>query len=240
MLDLAPYSPLSSAAQAVPQHAGAPASDVPTTRVRVVVADDHPLYRQGIVRALQADSDFAVVGVAADGTTALALIRRLQPDVALLDVRMPGLDGIDIIHSLARQGPDVPIVLLSAFTDRPLVAAGMEAGAVAYVNKTADRDAICLQVATAARSSGTFAPRHLAAYHDQARGGPRRFTARLTIDEHRLLELAGKGLGKPDLARALDSDETVVHRRLAAILGKLNADSLPDAIAKARTLGVIH
>jgi CheY-like chemotaxis protein len=98
-------------------------------RIRVVVADDHPLFRQGIVRALRIAGGFEIVAEATDGATALALIRRHEPDVAVVDVRMPGIDGIDVISALARSGSDVPVVLLSAFDDESLVAAGLEAGA---------------------------------------------------------------------------------------------------------------
>src|SRR4029078_7109508 len=91
--------------------------------LRVLVADDHPLFRQGIVRALTLSDEFEVVAEAGDGATALALIRRDEPDVAILDVRMPGMDGIDVVAALARYGPPVPVVLLSAFDDQPLVVA---------------------------------------------------------------------------------------------------------------------
>ena len=106
----------------------------------------------------RARETFEVTAQASDGATALALIRRHEPDVALLDVRMPGMDGIDVVAALARYGPPVPVVLLSAFDDEQLVAAGLEAGAAAYVDKTADRDAICRDVAEAARARETRSP----------------------------------------------------------------------------------
>jgi two-component system nitrate/nitrite response regulator NarL len=129
--------------------------------IRVVVADDHPLYRQGIVRALDASGEFLVIGEAGDGAAALALIRGLEPDVALLDVRMPILDGVDVVHALSLHGPDVPVVLLSAFSDKQLVGSGLQAGAAAYIDKTQDRDAICLQLATIAGSPTMLAPARL-------------------------------------------------------------------------------
>ena len=143
-----------------PQTAAAgPGTDV--SRYRVVVADDHPLFRQGMVRALEADGRFSVVGIGGDGAAALRLVRALVPDVALLDVRMPGRDGVEVVRALAAEGPDVPVVLLSAFNDGPLIAAALRAGAAAYVDKAEDRDAICLQLATVASSHGRFAPRRL-------------------------------------------------------------------------------
>ena len=133
------------------------------TPLRVLVADDHPLFRQGIVRAITLSDEFQVVAEAGDGATALALIRRHEPDVAILDVRMPGMDGIDVIAALARYGPPVPVLLLSAFDDEPLVLAGLEAGAAAYVTKSTDRDTILRQLAESpahARPARQRDPRH--------------------------------------------------------------------------------
>jgi two-component system, NarL family, nitrate/nitrite response regulator NarL len=134
--------------------------------LRVIVVDDHARYRQGIVRALETAGEI-VVGEAGDGRSALELIRTQQPDVALIDVNMPGLDGIDVVGELARQGPDVPVVLLSAFSDEALVSSGLQAGAAAYVTKAADRHKILAAISSAARPEN--APRALAA----ARAGPR-------------------------------------------------------------------
>ena len=210
-----------------------------THTIRVVVADDHPLYRQGIVRALDAYGCFIVVGEAADGAEALALIRELEPDIALLDVRMPILDGVDVVHALALHGPDVPVVLLSAFSDKQLVDSGLEAGAAAYINKTAERDAICLQLETIAGSSAALAPRLLSP-HDRVAGRPARWTPRLTRCEHEPLQLAANGMDKPALAEILGIDEAETRRRATAIVCKLDADSLHDAVATARSLGLIR
>jgi two-component system nitrate/nitrite response regulator NarL len=117
--------------------------------LRVVVADDHPLYRQGVVRALEAGGEL-VVGEASDGATALKLIRRNPPDVALVDVRMPRMDGIDVVEDLTRHGPAVPVVLLSAFDDSALMLRGLAAGAWAFITKDADRGEILNAVRTAA------------------------------------------------------------------------------------------
>ena len=120
--------------------------------LRVIVADDHPHYRQGIVRALEAAGEI-VLAEAGDGSTALDLIRRHVPDVAVVDINMPGLHGIDVVGALARDGPPVPVVLLSAFSDEPLVRAGLQAGAAAYVAKTADREEILRAIAAAAHQT---------------------------------------------------------------------------------------
>jgi CheY-like chemotaxis protein len=120
-------------------------------RVRVLVADDHPVFRQGIVRALEQTGRAEVVAEAADGPTALDRIREQQPDVAVLDLRMPGLDGIEIVRTLAADGSGVATLLLSAFTDPPLVSDALAAGATGYVGKDAEREDICRAVLDAGR-----------------------------------------------------------------------------------------
>jgi CheY-like chemotaxis protein len=120
-------------------------------RVRVLVADDHPVFRQGIVRALEQTGRAEIVAEAADGRTALAQIRERQPDVAVLDLRMPGLDGIEIVRALAADGSAVATLLLSAFTDPPLVSDALAAGATGYVGKDAEREEICRAVLDAGR-----------------------------------------------------------------------------------------
>ena len=162
-----------------------------------------PALPQGIVRALERSGGFQVVAEAADGATALALIRRHEPDVAVLDVRMPGMDGIDVIAALARYGPPVPVVLLSAFDDEPLVTAGLEAGAAAYITKSTDRDTILRQLADAAGAREARSPSAIHGAADLGRARTPGWTPRLTSREHRLLQLAHAGRDKPELGAPL-------------------------------------
>ncbi len=212
----------------------------PATVLRVLVADDHPLYRQGIVRALEGTGAFEVTHQASDGASALELIRRHEPDVAVLDVRMPVMDGIDVVAALARYGPAVPVVLLSAFNEEPLVAAGLEAGAAAYISKTADRDAICLDVAAVARAHAARSPGAIHGSADLGRGRIRGWTPRLTSKEHGLLQLAHAGWDKPELAFLTGVDEPTLRRRLDSIMAKLGADDLAEAVRIARALNIVR
>lgn len=217
-----------------PPH-GTPADPDPPP-LRVIVVDDHPLYRQGIVRALEAGGQ-TVVAEAGDGPAALDLIRRHVPDVAVVDFSMPGLDGIDLVGALARHGPAVPVVLLSAFSDEPLVRAGLQAGAAAYVAKTADREEILRAIEAAATPDN--APSALAARDDlvvSARGG---WIPRLTLREHEALALAHRGLDKRQIAVTLDVDEAAVRQALSGAIAKLGADTLPEALAVAQQAGIV-
>lgn len=205
--------------------------------LRVVVADDHPMYRQGIVRALET-AGAIVVAQASDGDHALALIRHHEPDVALLDVSMPGLDGIDVVAALARVGPDVPTVLLSAFSDEPLVRAGLQAGAASYVPKTAGRDEILRAVGDA--TAPGLAPRALAGASDVRRGAPHVRIPRLTHVELELLTLARAGVAKPDMALRVGLDEPAVRRALSSAIAKTGADTLPEALEILRDAAIVR
>jgi two-component system, NarL family, nitrate/nitrite response regulator NarL len=218
------------------------AAPAPTeaSKLRVVVADDHPLFREGMVRALEASGAFAIVDEASDGESALALIRRHEPDVALLDVRMSRFDGIDVIAALARFGPRVPVVLLSAFADDEVVRAGLEAGAAAYISKSADRDAICRDVAEAASAGATRSPSALHGAAEVHRPQPCGWAPRLTVHEHMLLQTALEGWDKPELATLTGVDEPTLRRRLDQVLAKLGADDLSDALGTAVALGIIR
>ena len=205
---------------------------------RVLVADDHPLYREGIVRALQAHGGFDVVAEAGDGTEALRLIRELQPDLALLDVRMPGLDGVDVVHALALHGPDVPVVMLSAFTEFQLVESALEAGAAGYLDKGEARGLLCERLAAIASRRMDLSPRRLSPHELIGRNG--QWVPRLTAGEHQLLQLAGSGLDKLEIARVLGVAESLVRARATSVIGKFDCDSLGDAVREARAAGIIR
>jgi two-component system nitrate/nitrite response regulator NarL len=118
--------------------------------IRVLVADDHPLIREGLVRALRGDSRFDVVGEASDGWAAVALAGELVPDCAVLDVRMPRIDGLEAMVRILERDPGIRVVLLSAFSDELVIRSAVRAGAAAYLTKDTDRAAICEAIARAA------------------------------------------------------------------------------------------
>src|SRR3954453_470043 len=111
-------------------------------RTRVLVADDHPLYRDGVVRAIRERPDLELVGECDDGRAALEQIRELEPDVALLDVKMPLLDGTAVLNAVDREKIPTRIAFLSAYLDAPVVYTAVAGGAAAYLSKEADRQGI--------------------------------------------------------------------------------------------------
>src|SRR5581483_3015211 len=129
-----------------------------TQRVRVYVADDHPVYREGLVRAIRERPDLELVGEASDGREALPEIRKLEPDVAVLDVRMPGLDGMEVLNAIKRDDLPTRVVFLSAYVESDLVYRAIAMGAGAYLSKEADRAAIFDAVAAVARGEAFLSP----------------------------------------------------------------------------------
>lgn len=233
MLDTLTREPTSRTA-----HAGVDAAAQADRPCRLVLADDHPLYRDGIVRALHSAGGFDVVGEADDGHEALTMIRRLRPDLALLDVRMPLLDGVDVVHALALRGPDVPVVLLSAFSDEQLVHSALEAGAAGYLTKGEDRDTLCERLRVFAERGPALAPNRLSP-HDPI-GSHGAWVPCLTVAEHQLLQLARGGLDKLALAAAIGVSESEIRLRVAALTRKLDCDSLADAVEAGRSAGLIR
>src|SRR5262245_4097885 len=112
-------------------------ADSGTKRVRVVVADDHPLYREGVVRALSASGQVEIVAEAGDGRSALAEILQQRPDVALLDYKLPELDGLAVTNAIVREQLPTRVLLVSAFTDSGVVYRALETGAAGFVSKEA-------------------------------------------------------------------------------------------------------
>jgi len=134
-----------------PDHEAFPDTHTKGALWRIVVADDHPLYRDGIVRALQESGRYRVTGAAGNGEACLWLIERHRPDVALLDVRMPRLDGLGVLRRLRREGIQVPVLLLSAFARPELVRQAFANGAAGCLAKDVPRNDILAALDLAAR-----------------------------------------------------------------------------------------
>src|SRR5919109_1222031 len=141
-------------------------------RIRVYVAEDHPLYREGVVRAIKERPDFQFIGASDDGRRALEEIRELEPHVAVLDLRMPGLDAIAITKAVERDAIPTRILLLSASTDAPIVYEAVRAGAYAYVSKDAGRREICDAIGAVARGDTVLSKRMQADLLAHVRGRP--------------------------------------------------------------------
>ncbi|WP_035125928.1 response regulator transcription factor [Conexibacter woesei] len=200
------------------------------TRVRVYVADDHPVFRDGVVLALRRRPEFEVVGEAQDGRTALEEIRVLRPDVALLDVKMPGLDGHTVLRAIQRDDLPVKVVLLSATVLPPEAREALAAGAMAYLSKEVNRDAICDAVAAAARGDRLQV--------DVAE--PVWERPLLSPRELEVLRLTAGGQSAPSIGRELHLSPETVKTHLKNVYEKLGVSDRAAAVAEGMRRGLVE
>lgn len=171
-----------------------------TDRISVVVADDHPVTRQGVVRALVSSGRVEVVAEVADGRAALAAIRELRPAVALLDYKMPGLDGLEVTHAITRDRLPTQVVLLSAFDDSSVVYKALAEGASGYLTKESDSDEIIAAVVKCA-GGDAYLPTGLAGgLAGEVKQRARGTAALLSERETQVVAMMADGLSVPEIA----------------------------------------
>jgi two-component system, NarL family, nitrate/nitrite response regulator NarL len=211
-----------------------PAPSHAVVPLRVVIADDHPVYRDGIARALTDARRYRIVGATGDGEVALRLIARHRPDAALLDLRMPTLDGLEILRRLQRDGIHVPVVLLSAFTQPEIVDQALTAGAAGYLSKDAPRDDILAALDAAALDAAalgaSIVPDATAQTHPQPP---------LLPAERALLQLLGDGWTASDLPGLTGLDAGTIERHLLDAAVKLGTRRIDDTLTRALARGLL-
>lgn len=212
--------------------------------IRVVLADDHPVVRKGIREFLEEAGDIQVVAEAGDGDEALALIRAHRPDVAVLDIQMPGQSGIEVTRRLRAAGLPVGVLLLTAYDDDPYVMAALQAGANGYVLKTVEADDLVRDVRVIYEGQSALDPRILRKVMNQLAGGPKTagaepFIEPLTARERDVLRLAARGYTNKAIAVQLGISDRTVQGHLANIFAKLGASSRTEAVMRAVQLGWI-
>lgn len=205
----------------------------PTSRVTVVVGDDHPVYRQGVVRALKDSSTIEVVAEAGDGHATLAAIREHTPDVALVDYTMPGLTGLEIVHAVERDGLRTRVIVLSALDDASVVYQALVAGASGYLTKEADREEIAAAVRQCARGQ-RYVPAALAGglageVHQRARGD----ASLLSPRELEVVRMIAEGLSVPQMAQRIHLAPTTVRTHVQNLYEKLGVSDRGAAVAEA-------
>nr|WP_296068936.1 response regulator transcription factor [uncultured Actinoplanes sp.] len=208
--------------------------------IRVLLADDHRLVRTGFRVILDLEDDIEVVGEAADGDTAVALSRRHAPDVVLMDVEMPGMDGLEATRRIvAAEGPSV--LILTTFDRDDYLFAALQAGASGFLLKNSAPEALIEAVRVIARGDALLAPeitrRVISAF---TKGRPGRRLEGLTPREHDVLvELAG-GATNAEIAKALHLGETTVKTHVSRVLTKLGARDRTQAVVLAYEWGVVR
>lgn len=213
---------------------------MPLKRTTVFVADDHPVFRDGLVRALRTRPEFEVVGAAADGREALAEIRKLQPAVALLDVKMPGLDGSAVTQALRRDNEPTRVVLISAHAPSELVYRAIARGAAAYLSKESTREEICDTVAAVARGETRLTPDIQTELVRQIQMREVEDRPALSPREREVLALIAEGLSAPDIAKQLFVSPATVKTHLQSLYEKLGVSDRAAAVATAMRHGLLE
>ena len=209
-------------------------------RVRVFVADDHPMYREGLVRAIRERPELELVGEAADGRDALPAIRTLQPDVAVLDVRMPGLTGTEVLNAITREHLSTRVIFLSAHVDSDLVYRAVAMGAAAYLSKEADRSTIFDAVAAVARGQTVLSPEIQSGLAAQIQLREAVGRPVLSPREQEVLRMIAEGGSAPEIARHLHLSPSTVKTHLQSLYEKLGVSDRAAAVAAAMRAGLLE
>ena len=201
--------------------------------IRVLLIDDHALVRAGLARLIASDPELEVVGQAGDGSTGATLARELQPDVALVDLAMPGLDGIETTRRVLRASEHTQVVVLTAFSDRVQVLGALDAGARGYLLKDAEPDELLRGIRAAARGESPLDPRAAHAVLPRQTVG-----ATLTEREREVLKLVAEGLPNKQIARALGITEKTVKAHMTKIFAAIGVTDRTAAALWAHRNGV--
>lgn len=204
------------------------------TRIRLLVVEDHTLVREALVAMVGQQADMVVVGEAASGEEALDAYRRLKPSVVLMDLRLPGMDGVAATDAIRSEDPDARVVVLTAFEGDELAHRALQAGARAYLWKDARREEMLRAIRAAREGRRWVAPAVAARIAESL---PR---AGLTPRELAVLERMAQGESNAEIARALSIAETTVKVHVGSILGRLGARDRTQAVLRALSRGIVR
>jgi DNA-binding NarL/FixJ family response regulator len=208
-------------------------------RIRILVADDHPMLREGLVAVLGTQPDFEVVGEAADGSEAVRLAETLRPDVILLDLEMPGVDGVAALEELRDAGSTSRAIVFTAYDTDQRILGALRAGARGYLLKGASRTEIFDAIRTVHAGGSLLEPGVTTRLLDQLREN-RELREPLTPRELEVLVLISEGLHNSEIAGRLFVTERTVKFHVSSILAKLGADNRTEAVALAARRGLIQ
>jgi DNA-binding NarL/FixJ family response regulator len=203
------------------------------TAIRVVLADDHPVVREGLRGMLAAEPDIEVVGEAASSPEAVTLAKRLRPDVVLMDLRMPGGDGVEATRQLA----GITVVVLTTYDSDADILRAVEAGAAGYLLKDTPRAVLADSVRAAARGETVLAPAVAGRLLGRMRGGPA--PEQLSARETEVLALVARGLTNAEIGRRLYLSEATIKTHLLRACGKLGVSGRTAAVTKAIETGAL-
>lgn len=207
------------------------------TSIRLVICDDHPVVRTGLRGMLSGEPDFEVAGEAANGREAVSLVGRVEPDVVLMDLRMPEMDGVEATGRIKGEWPQAQVLVLTTYdTDADIVRA-VEAGATGYLLKDAPREELFDAIRTTARGDSPLAPAVASRLMRRMRGPAEEALSAREID---ILSLVSRGMSNREIAKRLWISETTVKSHMLHVFGKLGVSDRTAAVTEALRRGVIR
>ncbi len=210
--------------------------------IRILVADDHALFRDGLRALFLSVPDTEVAGEAATGEEAVARATELQPDVVLMDIQMPGINGIEATRRIVRDSPHIGVIVVTMFEDDDSVFAAMRAGAKGYVLKGADQDEILKVIRAVAAGEAHFGPkiaRRLMSFFSTLHpAAPSEAFPELTAREREVLDLIARGRNNQEIAKELYLSPKTVRNHISNTFTKLQVTDRVQAIIRAREAGL--
>ncbi len=213
-----------------------------TSPIRILIADDHLIIRQGLRLILETEPDFELVGEAADGLAALRLAAELQPQVILMDLRMPGMDGLTALEHLRQEQPKIVVVILTTYNEDDLLLRALRLGARGYLLKDTGRETLFHAIRAAAGGEMLFSAEVIGRLLSkiEAPAAPSAANSEvLTQREQEVLEAVARGERSKEIALRLGISERTIKAHLASIYNKLGVDSRAAAIATAAQRGLL-
>jgi DNA-binding NarL/FixJ family response regulator len=202
--------------------------------IACLIVDDHEVVREGLRLSLSRAPHIRIVGEASDGESAIALAERRRPDVVIMDIRMPGMDGLEATKELSRKAPEIAVLVFTAYSERSLLGRGLESGAKGYILKEAPHGSLLRAIEKVAAGEGYIDPALMPAFLP-GRDRDEMLTAR----EREILQLLADGMSNADVAAKLFISQETVKSHVRHILTKLEADTRTQAVAIALREAII-
>ena len=204
------------------------------SEITCLIVDDHEVVREGLRLSLSRASNIRIVGEASDGESAVALAERRRPDVVIMDIRMPGMDGLEATKLLSSKAPEIAVLIFTAYSERSLLGRGLESGAKGYILKEAPHGTLLRAIEKVAAGDGYIDPALMPAFLP---GRDR--DDMLTAREREILQLLADGMSNSDVAAKLFISQETVKSHVRHILTKLEADTRTQAVAIALREAII-